>query len=202
MKPNRILILALVAVLAALIAPTPAALAQSGGPYELTWTTIDAGGGTVTGGPAYSGGQHHRQAGAGAGSGRRRAVTPPPGNRRGPICPRRCATVELAPEACRSGVGADAARICTLVEGVYHHARYLTDLDSRSRAAEADCPHPQGCPGLPHEPGSTARTGASHGDVPLVEPLSSFLPRDRGRHARCSARGSTSGYSSVPCRDA
>ena len=81
MKPNRILILALVAVLAALIAPTPAALAQSGGPYELTWTTIDAGGGTVTGG-AYSlvstiGKPEPGPAAGGAG-----AVTPPPGNRR------------------------------------------------------------------------------------------------------------------------
>jgi hypothetical protein len=32
---------------------TPVARAQAGGPYDLTWTTIDAGGGTLTGG-AYS----------------------------------------------------------------------------------------------------------------------------------------------------
>jgi hypothetical protein len=93
MKPNRILILALVAALAALIVPTPAALAQSGGGYELTWTTIDAGGGTVTGGayslvstigqpepePAAGGGGYSLTGGVWGGGG---AVTPPPGGKR------------------------------------------------------------------------------------------------------------------------
>ena len=37
-------------ILVVLVALAPVAFAQSGGPYELTWTTIDAGGGTVTGG--------------------------------------------------------------------------------------------------------------------------------------------------------
>jgi hypothetical protein len=52
-KPKGILAMALIAALAMLTILTPTALAQTGGPYELTWTTIDAGGGALTGG-AYS----------------------------------------------------------------------------------------------------------------------------------------------------
>lgn len=40
-------------ILVVLVALAPVALAQSGGPYELTWTAIGTGGGTLTGG-AYS----------------------------------------------------------------------------------------------------------------------------------------------------
>lgn len=67
--------------------------AQSGGGYELAWTTIDAGGGTVTGGaysldstigqaeagPAASGGAYSLTGGVWGGSG---SVTPPPGGKR------------------------------------------------------------------------------------------------------------------------
>lgn len=53
MKPKGILALAFIAALAVLVSLAPAVRAQSGGPYELTWTTVDAGGGTLTGG-AYS----------------------------------------------------------------------------------------------------------------------------------------------------
>lgn len=76
-----------------LIASAPTALAQYGGGYELTWTTVDAGGGTVTGG-AYSldstigqaeagasasGGAYSLSGGVWGGPG---SVTPPPGGKR------------------------------------------------------------------------------------------------------------------------
>lgn len=91
MKPKRIL--ALVAALAVLVSPTSAAFAQTGGPYELTWTTVDVGGGALTGGayslvstigqaeasPAASGGAYSLVGGVWGGSG---GVTPPAGVKR------------------------------------------------------------------------------------------------------------------------
>lgn len=49
---NRQLHIFLVILALTIVLQAPVA-AQSGGPYELTWTTTDAGGGTLTGG-AYS----------------------------------------------------------------------------------------------------------------------------------------------------
>jgi hypothetical protein len=40
-----------VLVALALLALASSALAQSGGPYTLSWSTVDGGGGTSTGGP-------------------------------------------------------------------------------------------------------------------------------------------------------
>lgn len=53
MKADRIFILPLIAALATLTVLVPAALAQSGGGYDLTWTSVTVGSGTLTGG-AYS----------------------------------------------------------------------------------------------------------------------------------------------------
>jgi len=44
---SRIIVL----VALALVALAPAVRAQSGGPYTLSWSTVDGGGGTSTGGP-------------------------------------------------------------------------------------------------------------------------------------------------------
>jgi hypothetical protein len=82
-----------VAALVLLALAGPSVHAQSGGGYELTWTTIDAGGGTVTGG-AYSlvstigqaeagatasGGAYSLAGGVWGGSG---SVISPPGGKR------------------------------------------------------------------------------------------------------------------------
>ena len=53
MKPKGILTAALVAAFVACAVFAPTAFAQSGGGYDLTWTSIAAAGGTLTGG-AYS----------------------------------------------------------------------------------------------------------------------------------------------------
>lgn len=53
MKPFVSIGLLAVAALVPLALAGPSVQAQSGGEYELTWTTIDAGGGALTGG-AYS----------------------------------------------------------------------------------------------------------------------------------------------------
>jgi hypothetical protein len=76
-----------------LLAASSGVHAQSGGPYELTWTTIAAGGGTLNGGayslvstlgqpepgPGANGGDYSLTAGVWGGAG---AVTPPPGSKR------------------------------------------------------------------------------------------------------------------------
>ncbi len=93
MKPKGILAMALIAALAMLTILAPTALAQSGGPYELTWTTVDAGGGALTGGvyslvstigqaepgPAANGGGYSLTGGVFNSAG---AATPPPGGKR------------------------------------------------------------------------------------------------------------------------
>jgi len=49
---SRIIVLVALALVAlALVALAPAVRAQSGGPYTLSWSTVDGGGGTSTGGP-------------------------------------------------------------------------------------------------------------------------------------------------------
>ena len=76
-----------------LTAHAPVTLAQSGGPYDLTWTTIGAGGGTLTGGgyslvstigqpepgPGASGAGYSLTGGVWGGAG---AVSPPSGGKR------------------------------------------------------------------------------------------------------------------------
>ncbi len=93
MKPHRIFILTLIAAVAVLTALAPATLAQSGGGYDLTWTSIAAGGGTLTGGayslvstigqpepgPGADGGGYSLTGGVWGGAG---AVIPSPGGKR------------------------------------------------------------------------------------------------------------------------
>lgn len=81
------------AILALLASGTPVARAQAGGPYELTWTTTDAGGGALSGGayslvstigqpeagPSASGGGYSLTGGVWGGPG---AASPPLGGRR------------------------------------------------------------------------------------------------------------------------
>ncbi len=93
MKSSAFVGLLAVAALVLLGLSGPSVQAQSGGPYELTWTTIDAGGGTVTGGAyslvstigqaeagaAASGGAYSLTGGVWGGSG---SVISPPGGKR------------------------------------------------------------------------------------------------------------------------
>jgi len=93
MKPLVSIGLLAVVALVLLGLSGPSVQAQSGGGYELTWTTVDAGGGTVTGGAyslvstigqaeagaAASGGAYSLAGGVWGGSG---SVTPSPGGKR------------------------------------------------------------------------------------------------------------------------
>jgi hypothetical protein len=93
MKIKHGFAIAPIVILAAFIAPIPTAHAQSGGPYDLTWTAITAGGGAMTGGayslvstigqpepgPGAGGGGYSLTGGVWGGAG---AVAPPPGGKR------------------------------------------------------------------------------------------------------------------------